>query len=555
MANQYHLFEVVISNSHVWIKVQASAQSDDQFATAFYIRLAQPLGPWLDDYPIDAPLAPSTLADTLANWSSIVDRLPAGWDATEYRIDGKPYPWCETLSEDCDCHGSHGRLDLMYCSDFGLLEESAKRAGKSKNAHYRYDVEWLENAIAETRRQKKAKASPLPPGTQILSPNTGLDLRHIPDVPLKTARSVVDPRAIRGMYCSIHKHRHAYSEQVIRMTLSSLVSVMPPMTKTGFGTRELAAHWLQQYQSQACLRERLWGDAETPSTVYKYLPAELVNAGAPTSLRATQILALNDIMECNVETMGLGDHDPLDFLRLLQSKLRSHLGAEWPWYDLLIEARLYASPRLSPFIQRHLNELIGVVSFGTDPLVPTMWAHYARNTGIAVGYSTKALESLGFELRPMIYSTLAPSYDPYRDDTIRLTMADREEMDRRRKAGEREQGIPMQTTVDLATFGPDWKSLSRLLLVKGISWEYESEVRLLLDSDQARDSGCKDDNGWPIRLIDLPAEAITEIWRAPNTTDAVVDQAVDRRGGRKGLLIQSFSAHGFRMQRTIGSRG
>ena len=183
-----------------------------------------------------------------------------------------------------------------------------------------------------------------------------------------------------------------------------------------------------------------------------------------------------------------------------------------------------------------------------------MRAHYAQNTGIAVGYSTRALKALGYELRPVLYSELAPAYEPLKDDTIRLDLPDREAMDRDLKAGRARDGIPIQTTVDLARFGADWKSLSRLLLVKDMSWEYESEIRLLVDAGNARNVGHRDQNGWPIRLLDLLADAIKEIWRAPNTRDAVVDQAIEVRGGLKGLLIQRFSALGFRMQRTSGSR-
>ena len=146
------------------------------------------------------------------------------------------------------------------------------------------------------------------------------------------------------------------------------------------------------------------------------------------------------------------------------------------------------------------------------------------------------------------------SEETEKDDTIRLALPDREAMDRDLKEGRQRTGIPIQTTVNLATFGADWKSLSRLLLVKGISWEYESEVRLVVDSDTVRDAGHPDGNDWPLRFLDLPADAIKEIWRAPNTKDAVVEQAVNVRGARKGLLIQSFSAHGFRMQKTVGTR-
>ena len=78
------------------------------------------------------PFRLSERSHYLANWVSIVDRLPAGWDDDEFHISGTPYPWCETLSDDCDCHGTKGRLDAAYCSDFGLHEETDKRASKSR---------------------------------------------------------------------------------------------------------------------------------------------------------------------------------------------------------------------------------------------------------------------------------------------------------------------------------------------------------------------------------------------------------------------------------------
>ncbi len=557
MTERSHLYEAVIRNSRVWMKIQASFQSPDRLVEIFHTRLTLQIGMRLDEHKPGTPFKPSVLADNLANWSSIVDQLPAGWDHDDYRVDGEPYPWCETLSDGCDCHGSRGRLDLMYCADFGLHKESDRRASKSKNAHYQYDVEWLETAIRDTDRQQKDKATRMPPppeGAVLISPNPGLDLLHVPAEPLRPARSAVRPLADQGIYCSIHKRHHAYSEKVIQMTLSSVVSAMSQASGVGARASQLATHWLQLYQSQDCLQEWLWGDVEIPGIVYKYIPAELVYKGAPKSLRATQMLALNDIMECNVETIGRGDHDTLNFLRLLQKKLKSHLDVELPWYDLLVEARRHGSPRLSPFIQAFLNDLVGVVSLSTDPLVPTMWAHYARNTGIVAGYSTDALRSLGYELRPVMYSEMAPNYQPLKDDTIRLDLANREEMDRRLRAGEERAGTSIQSTVDLATFGTDWKSLSRLLLVKGMSWEYESEVRLLVDADKTRDVGSLDRNDWPIGVIDLPSNAIEEIWHGANTKAAVVEQAVNVRGGRKGLLVQQFSAHGFRMQKTIGSR-
>ena len=239
---------------------------------------------------------------------------------------------------------------------------------------------------------------------------------------------------------------------------------------------------------------------------------------------------------------------------MVQSRLEGHLGIAIPWEELLTRSIRYSDLRLSTFIQEYLNPLVGVVSFGTDKLVPTMWAHYARNTGIVVGYDTEALSALGFELRPVMYSELAPTYQPSAGNAIRLDFVNREDMERDLRAGRSTEGFPILASTDLAEFGAGWKSLSRLLLVKGMSWAYEKEVRLLVDLEQARDIGRPDSDGWPIKVIDPPPEAIREIYRGANTQAADVERAVQvaRGENKSGLFVGHVSSHAFRIQKTGG---
>ena len=220
------------------------------------------------------------------------------------------------------------------------------------------------------------------------------------------------------------------------------------------------------------------------------------------------------------------------------------MGIVVTWEELLTRSMRYGDLRLSTFIQEYLNSLVGVVSFSTDILVPTMWAHYARNTGIVVGYDTEALRALGFELRPVVYSELAPTYQPSEGEAIRLDFVNREYMEREFRAGRSTEGTRLLTRTDFAEFGTGWKALSRLLLVKGISWAYEKEVRLLVDLKQARDTGKKDSNGWPIKVIDPPLEAIKEIYSGANTRDADVERAVQvvRGENKKGLFVGHVSS-------------
>ena len=567
----WHLHEVVISNSRVWLKVQSSCQSTEQAAAFFEARFNG------TDYITAGghrPVTPFRLAERspfLANWESVADRLPAGWNDDDFRIEGSPYAWCETLSDDCDCHGAKGRLDEALCSDFGSHDDADKRARKTENVRYHHYIRGMEQRIAgldEARREeRRRRARPSPPRGAILvaakPDEPGEAPSNVARLPADAIKGV-NRLVAGGLYCSIHGTHHPYEQQAIRKTVASLAAAYAQIASWDGTDRalamsrmgDIAAHWLRMHQSEECARRSVWGDAEIPEILYKYIPRELIGAGAPNSLRATQLLALNDDMECNVTTMkGSDQEDSLEFLKLVQSKLEQHLGMAVPWEELLTRSLDYGDLRLSTFIQEYLNPLVGVVSFSTDLLVPTMWAHYARNTGIVVGYDTEALSALGYELRPVMYSELAPMYEPETGDAIRLNFVNRDDMRRELRAGRDREGFPILTSTELTEFGAGWQSLSRVLLVKGMSWAYEKEVRLLVDLEQARDTG-KEANGWPIKVIDPPPEAVREIYGGANTRKADVDRAVQAaRGDNKaGLFVGHVSSHAFRIQRTGGVR-
>ena len=515
----WHLYEAVISNSRVWLKLQASCSSAEQAAAFFQYRFTG-TDHYVELHCAVTPFKLSQRSGHVANWTSIVDRLPAGWDDDEFHILGPPHPWCETLSDDCDCHAAKGILNAVYCSDVGLPDETDKRASKSENVMYRNYIQELENQIArndESQREARLKREQRSPSRDVAPgaakpAERGIDHRGA-SVTLANAINGVDRLVARGFYCSIHGCHHPYEDQAIRKTVARLTATCAQISTWGGAVRELAmsrmgdiaAHWLQVHQSEECAQRSVWGDVDIPEILYKYIPNRLIGKGAPESLRATQLLALNDVMECNVTTMkGSEQEDTLAFLAVVQSKLEGYFGIVVPWEELLNRMIGYGDLRLSTFFQEYLNPLVGVVSFSTDILVPTMWAHYARNTGIVVGYDTEALSSLGFELRPAVYSELAPTYQPSPGDAIRLAFVNREDMERDFRAGRSTEGFPLLARTELTELGAGWKSLSRLLLVKGISWAYEKEVRLLVDLEQARGTGRKDNNGWPIKVIDPP---------------------------------------------------
>ena len=572
MTEAWHLYEVVISNSRVWLKVQSSCFSSEQSAGYFEYRFNG-----TDYTPVGGhrPVTPFRLSQRshyLANWVSIADRLPEGWDDDEFHIVENPYPWCETLSDDCDCHGAKGRLDAAYCSDFGMHDEADKRASKSDNVRHRQYIQSMEERIAgldESRREERLERERRsPPRGEVLfeakPEERGGEQRGITGPPV-VAIEGVNRLVTRGLYCSIHERHHPYDEQAIRKTMARLTAAYTQMSTLNEANRavamsnmdDIAAHWLQILQSEECAQRSVWGDADIPDILYKYITKKLIGEGPPRNLRATQLLALNDDMECNVITMkSHGQEDTLAFLAMVQSKLEGHLGIAVPWEELLTRSLLYADVRLSTCIQEYLNPRVGVVSFSTEILVPTMWAHYARNTGIVVGYDSKALSAFGFELRPVIYAELAPMYRPQEGDGIRLDFVNREDMERELRAGQKREGTPILVSTELAEFGAGWKSLARLLLVKGMSWAYEKEVRLLVDLEQARDIGKEDENGWPIKVIDLPPEAIKEIYGGANTLKSDVERAVQVASGenKSGLFVGHLSSHAFRIQKTGGMR-
>ena len=77
-----------------------------------------------------------------------------------------------------------------------------------------------------------------------------------------------------------------------------------------------------------------------------------------------------------------------------------------------------------------------------------------------------------------------------------------------------------------------------------------------MDLQEARDTGQKDDNCWPIKVIDVPPEAIKEIYGGVRTSDADLARAADlaRGADKRGLFVGHVSSHAFRIQKTGGTR-
>ena len=80
-----------------------------------------------------------------------------------------------------------------------------------------------------------------------------------------------------------------------------------------------------------------------------------------------------------------------------------------------------------------------------------------------------------------------------------------------------------------------------------------------MDLEQTRGIGKPDDNGWPIKVIDPPQEAIKEIYGGANTRDADRQKAAEvargtDRDGWHGLFEGRLTSHAFRIQKTGGMK-
>ncbi|MCY3994373.1 MAG: DUF2971 domain-containing protein [Caldilineaceae bacterium] len=376
---------------------------------------------------------------------------------------------------------------------------------------------------------------------------------------------MVEAIAKRGFHCQVEGYHHAYSDQARReaeLYIERLCAEILTLNEREHRAIPLqmpsvAAWQLRSIQSRECAAKLVEGKTGIPSVLYKYIPMSRIGKGAPGSLRATQPSALNDVMECSIGPMRGRENDASRYRAAMGVKLQECLGITMSKGEL---AKLWVTSNgdmeLAGYIREHLDSRAGVVSLSRNALVPTMWAHYAQNSGVVVGYDTEALTKLGFDLRTVTYLEIAPEYVPTRDDVIRAAFVDHESMERDAAEGKVVLGRPILCSVNLTTFSPDWRSLARLLFVKGIGWAYEQEVRLLVDLQRTRDTKVTDEFNLPVKVIDIPPEAIREIYRGPRTSRADLERAIKEARGEnvKGLYERRTSFRNFRIQNTGGSR-
>ena len=271
MTETWHLYESVIGNSRVWLKLQASCSStvpgtvfEHRFTGADYIPLDG-----------DRPVTPFRLSERchhIANWSSTVDQLPPGWNDEEYHILQTAYPWCETLADHCECHGTKGRLDVVFCSDFGYVDDVEKRAHRTRNVRYEEYIREMEARVAEhdeRQREARRRRTQRPPLREAPGAMLGRKPRGPADATggRSQAHDRVNRLAAHGLYCSIDGRHHAYGGRAVRNTVARVEATMAQVSSWRGPDRQLvmsrlddiAAHWLLVGQSQECAARSVRG--------------------------------------------------------------------------------------------------------------------------------------------------------------------------------------------------------------------------------------------------------------------------------------------------------
>lgn len=295
---------------------------------------------------------------------------------------------------------------------------------------------------------------------------------------------------------------------------------------------------------------------DLPEILYKYVPYKRLDDGFPMTLRATQPAALNDVMEGNVSTSMETKMDRDEWWDIISRSLRDTFGEDTPSEEELERRKwLFGDPKVSTIIRECLSQTVGVVSFSADPLIVTMWAHYALNSGFVVGYRTSTLRDVGIDLRRVLYLDLAPVYMPTRDNVIRIRFVDEERRRQDTEAGRQRSGTPLiNHDVEFLELKNDPQQLARLLFLKGRTWEYEQEVRLLVDLKRTSQLDENDDHGWPIHTVKIPVEAVEEVYVGFDTPAEKVrriSQIVDVGHGTWRLKHTHW--HAYRLQVTSTS--
>ena len=198
------------------------------------------------------------------------------------------------------------------------------------------------------------------------------------------------------------------------------------------------------------------------------------------TLRATQPAALNDPFECAVETLYVFADKAEEDREL--AKVLTEINENKP-----ISAKEVCTARIeygSLFTRQLLSEQFstrfGIVSLTTNPFHPLMWSLYTTDgSGFVIGYDMSELKKLG-----------GP------DDALRAV-----------QYNGRPPGI-----IGPVVFSQPRSNIPIFLSLKSNHWSHEEEWRLIVELNKTVGTGQKDQHDLPINLVQIPNEAVVEVF-------------------------------------------
>ena len=225
-----------------------------------------------------------------------------------------------------------------------------------------------------------------------------------------------------------------------------------------------------------------------PTVLYKYIRAdravEVLSENGNGALRATQLAALNDPLECATRCSAVypsGDQEVKEIVEALNWIVPEHSLKN---SDVQLSRRQLGTQAWNDLFRKQLSRRLGVVSFSSSALHPLLWAHYADSgAGVVIGYRVSVLKKIatGYERLGAVQ---------YLDE-------------------------PLISTGHVIF--KDEGNLHTILLTKASYWEYEREWRLTLELKNTVGTGKSDRNGHSINICPIPNEAVTEVYFTERT--------------------------------------
>ena len=262
-----------------------------------------------------------------------------------------------------------------------------------------------------------------------------------------------------------------------------------------------------------------------PRTLYKYVTPQRVLNCIPEvgdgTLRATQPAALNDPFECAVEALYVIPDEREENREL--AKVLTEINENKPVSEADVHAARieHGSLFTRQLVTAQVSTRFGIVSFTINPHHPLIWSLYTIDgSGFVIGYDVSELSQLTSSersLRPVQYNDRPP-----------------------------------------AIIGPNVlaspkSNIPVLLSIKSNDWSHEDEWRLIVELNKTIGTGETDQLGLSVNLVQIPNNAVVEVFyteRTPlNVVQAVRERLADPnnryRAGSPRKLILSTNSYGY----------